>query len=85
MHRLGPTNILTFPGDNQLTGCLMLSLDTYNRECKLYSQDKYDYLIELLAHGFAHLPGLEHGKLHTSLADCCARTVKNRFGISIKN
>lgn len=79
MHRFGPTNILTFPGDKQLTGSLMLSLDTYYRECKIYSQNRFEYFIDLLAHGFAHLPELDHGRVHSSLSDCCANAVKNRI------
>lgn len=57
----GPTNILSFPGDKIIPGDLVLSLDTYVRECKIFAQDPLHYLLFLLVHGFAHLAGFDHG------------------------
>lgn len=66
----GPTNILSFPPfvDNGSlaglaagSGCLLLSLDTLERESLLYGQTKEEHCIRLLAHGMAHLSGLDHG------------------------
>lgn len=69
--RPGPTNILSFPlgaGANDSArqegaclGCLVLSADTLRRECLLYGQNAEEHCIRLLAHGFAHLLGHEHG------------------------
>lgn len=61
MNRAGPTNILSFPGGQDMPGILVLSLDTLKRESRLYGQDRADYLLSLLAHGAAHLAGFEHG------------------------
>lgn len=67
----GPTNILTFPGDASLPGELLLSLDTWERECRLYRQSPQRHLLRLLAHGMAHMAGLDHGPEMTSLERAC--------------
>ena len=51
----GPTNVLSFPGDESLPGVMLLSLDTLNRECLLYGQDPAEHLLRLLAHSVGHL------------------------------
>jgi probable rRNA maturation factor len=81
----GPTNILSFPvGDVSrladgrrgnaspppLLGSLALSADTLLRECFLYGQEPEEHCLRLLAHGLAHLMGLDHGAAMDSL---CAR------------
>lgn len=58
---VGPTNIITFPASRGLAGSLFLSLDTFARECRLYGQKGAEHFLRLLAHGFGHLKGLEHG------------------------
>lgn len=67
MHCTGPTNILSFPGGSDLAGNLILSLETMARECLLYGQSPREHMLRLLAHGTAHLAGLEHGKEHQRL------------------
>lgn len=62
MQRMGPTNILSFPGGVDMMGSLVLSLQTLVRESRLYGQDLQDYLLHLLCHGLAHLAGFEHGE-----------------------
>ena len=60
----GPTNILSFPPfPGPVTGAalLLLSLDTLERECMLYGQDPAEHAVRLLAHGMAHVSGLDHG------------------------
>lgn len=60
----GPTNILSFPafaGPGSARALLVLSLDTLERECLLYSQERMEHTLRLLAHGMAHLGGLDHG------------------------
>lgn len=64
----GPTNILSFPpaacpgADGGRGGAsLVLSLDTLERECLLYGQDAAEHALRLLAHGMAHVSGLDHG------------------------
>lgn len=57
----GPTNVLSFPGAPGMGGSLLLSLDTLDRECLLYGQEPAKHLLRLLAHGMAHLAGLDHG------------------------
>ncbi|MDL2279617.1 rRNA maturation RNase YbeY [Desulfovibrio sp. OttesenSCG-928-G11] len=44
-----------------LLGSLALSVDTLARESFLYGQPPASYCVRLLAHGFAHLLGFEHG------------------------
>ncbi|MCR5813696.1 MAG: rRNA maturation RNase YbeY [Desulfovibrio sp.] len=67
----GPTNILSFPGGPDLPGTLLLSLDTFARECRLYAQQEAVHLMRLLSHGTAHLAGLEHGSRHALLESAC--------------
>lgn len=67
----GPTNILSFPDDTPQGGAggpavhhlgeLYLSLDTLEREARLYGQPRGVHARRLLAHGLAHLLGYEHG------------------------
>lgn len=58
----GPTNILSFPGQENFSGTLLLSKETYNRECRLYGQPRKEHLLKLLAHGLTHVAGLDHGE-----------------------
>ena len=58
----GPTNVLSFPGGSDSPGTLLFSLDTLRRECLLYGQDCAEHALRLLAHGMAHLCGLDHGE-----------------------
>ncbi len=68
----GPTNILSFPAcDNnqiifvkkvdELPNILILSVDTWLRECLLYGQDGMEHFLRLLAHGVGHILGYDHG------------------------
>jgi probable rRNA maturation factor len=82
--REGPTNILSFPAGDALPafgeagapqappvlGWLALSADTMLRECFLYGQSPEEHCVRLLAHGLAHLAGLDHGPEMDAL---CAR------------
>lgn len=71
----GPTNILSFPlprqgGQGGPLGSLVLSAPTLRRESLLYGQTGVNHAVRLLAHGLAHLTGLEHGR---EMWDLCAR------------
>ena len=71
----GPTNILSFPlsaqtGRAGAGGSLVLSATTLRRESLLYGQEPTEHAVRLLAHGLAHLAGLEHGSEMWAL---CAR------------
>lgn len=66
----GPTNILTFP-DEEFGGALFLSLDACAREARIFGQDRRAYFLRLLAHGFGHLPGFEHGPEHAAIESEC--------------
>lgn len=68
----GPTNVLSFPGGPGMAGTLLLSLDTLERECLFYGQAPREHLLRLLAHGMAHLAGLDHGPEMDAL--CAALT-----------
>ena len=67
----GPTNVLSFPGDESLPGVMLLSLDTLNRECLLYGQDPAEHLLRLLAHSVGHLAGYDHGEEMDALCVWC--------------
>ena len=58
----GPTNILSFPDPSEESGTLFLSIPTFCREYFFYGQEPACYLSRLLAHGVAHLCGLDHGE-----------------------
>lgn len=66
----GPTNVLSFPGDAELAGEMLLSADALYRECLLYGQPPAVHLLRLLAHGMGHLQGLDHGP---EMDACCER------------
>lgn len=72
---VGPTNVISFPpyfGPCLGTsvpgqGLIILSLDAVNREALLYGQNAEEHTLRLLAHGLAHLSGLDHGETMTRL------------------
>jgi probable rRNA maturation factor len=67
----GPTNVLSFPADGAGgadLGSLVLSVDAVAREATLYGQDPVEHGLRLLAHGLAHLAGLDHGPEMDALA-----------------
>ncbi len=57
----GPTNVLSFPGGDGRLGSLFLSADTLEREAFLYGQEPSVHARRLLAHGFGHITGFDHG------------------------
>lgn len=69
----GPTNILSFPatedGTSQNIGWLALSMDTLERECLLYGQERVEHALRLIAHGLLHLAGYDHGEEMFALTD----------------
>lgn len=69
----GPTNILSFPStedeSTQSIGWLALSMDTLERECLLYGQDRTEHALRLIAHGMLHLAGYDHGDEMFALTD----------------
>ena len=73
----GPTNVLSFPGGGDRLGSLFLSAETLEREIVLYGQDPGEHARRLLAHGFGHITGFDHGPdmdaFCSMLEDACAR------------
>lgn len=74
----GPTNILSFPaeeesptetGDVVFLGELALSVDTLAREADLFGQPPHVHLARLLAHGLLHLAGYDHGEIMDDLTE----------------
>lgn len=59
----GPTNILSFPDGEGGTAELALDVAQLVREAMLYGQTPREHLVRLLAHGLAHVCGLDHGDL----------------------
>ena len=58
----------------ELPGELLLSLDTWERECRLYRQPPLSHLLRLLAHGMAHMTGLDHGPEMAALEQLCLQS-----------
>ena len=75
----GPTNVLSFPAEDpdrpEYLGEMALSLDTVAREAFLYGQDPLTHMGRLLAHGFLHLAGLDHGPVMEALTEVAAEAV----------
>ncbi len=69
----GPTNVLSFPAGDpdrpDYLGEMAVSLDTVAREAFLYGQEPREHLTRLLAHGFLHLAGLDHGPVMEALTE----------------
>lgn len=82
LYCFGPTNILSFPDADSSCGCLILSLETLERECLLYGQQKLGHLWLLLAHGMAHLAGLDHGEEMEKICSLCQNAVLEYFAQS---
>lgn len=64
-------------------GWLALSADALLRECLLYGQDEEEHCLRLLAHGLAHLLGLDHSpamdSLSASLEQAALERIRNGF------
>ena len=67
----GPTNVITFPAADNEPGGIAVSLDCLRREALVYGQDPAEHLIRLLAHGFGHLGGIEHGEALDAIQEAC--------------
>lgn len=75
MNCASPTNILSFPlytspNEGILVppmGDMLVSVDTVRREAFIYGQEPTEYAISLLAHGMAHMAGLDHSEYMLSL------------------
>ncbi|OLN26908.1 Metal-dependent hydrolase YbeY, involved in rRNA and/or ribosome maturation and assembly [Desulfovibrio sp. DV] len=82
----GPTNILSFPAEDpdrpDYLGEMALSLDAVSREAFLYGQPPGLHMARLLAHGFLHLAGLDHGPLMESLTETAAEAAADRLGLA---
>ena len=75
---MGPTNVLSFPGSDDLPGTILLSLDTLDRECLIYGQRPAEHFWRLLIHGIVHIAGYDHGEEMDSLCDLCFDSVVKR-------
>lgn len=75
----GPTNVLSFPADDpdrpDYFGEMALSADTVIREAFLYGQEPVTHLVRLLAHGFLHLAGLDHGPVMEAMTESAVTAV----------
>lgn len=50
-------------------GSLVLSINTLEREARLFGQNPHEHAIRLLAHGLVHLLGFDHGEHMQELTD----------------
>lgn len=55
-----PTNVLSFTGENDYLGDLILSIETIEREAKEQHKSFKDHVRHLLVHGTLHLLGYDH-------------------------
>lgn len=76
MNCVGATNILSFPAEEVQNapyihnlGTLVLSINTLEREARLFGQDINEHAVRLLAHGLIHLLGYDHGEEMQALTD----------------
>lgn len=79
--RTGPTNVLSFPADEDLPGSMglvVLSGDTACREARLYGQDPVEHVARLLAHAFLHLAGMSHGQDMQAATEAAVSAVAGR-------
>ncbi len=80
----GPTNVLSFPAENESDeesslGSLALSVDALSREADLYGQPPVAHLARLLTHGILHLAGYDHGDEMYDLTDAAVDRVLLEF------
>lgn len=66
--KCAPSGIRHAEGVVNMPGLLLLSADTFHRECLLYDQLPMEHLTRLLAHGLAHLTGMDHGPAMDALS-----------------
>lgn len=69
MGSFGPTNILSFPGSQDMPAELALSPEMLLRESLLYGQDVAEHLVRLLSHGLMHVSGFDHGEAMSRAQD----------------
>jgi probable rRNA maturation factor len=55
-----PTNVLSFPGDDEYLGDIVLALETVEREAKAQGKTVKHHTMHLLVHGVLHLLGYDH-------------------------
>ncbi len=79
---VGPTNVLSFQGDDfgeQQLGNLVLSVQAVQRESRLYGQEEQEHFLRLLAHGVLHLAGFDHGDRMHELTEEAVGHCLDRF------
>jgi len=86
---IGPTNVLSFPAEEQgdeagdeadaYLGELALSVDAVSREAALYHQPPVLHLARLLTHGILHLAGHDHGDVMYDLTDAAVDRVELEY------
>lgn len=83
---VGPTNVLSFPAEEEdngdegeYLGSLALSVDALARESALYGQEPLLHLARLLAHGILHLAGYDHGEAMYDLTDLAVDRVEDEY------
>jgi probable rRNA maturation factor len=57
-----PTNVLSFPGDADNLGDIVLARQTIVREAKEQGKTPRDHAVHLVVHGMLHLLGYDHEK-----------------------
>lgn len=73
----GPTNVLSFPSATpDEAACLIISVDTLQREARAYNQPEQEHLLRLLAHGLGHIAGYVHGVQMDTFCDNILKNIR---------
>lgn len=73
----GPTNVLSFPGDEQdFLGSICVSIDAIKRESNLYMQDPKEYFYRMIIHGLLHLCDFQHGDIMYNTTESILNHIK---------
>lgn len=67
----GPTNVISFPCQEDGQGMIWLSLDALWREVELYHQPCAEHMKRLLAHAMCHVAGMDHGEEMEAMEETC--------------
>lgn len=63
-----PTNVLSFPGEEEALGDIVLALETIAREADKQGKTFRDHATHLLVHGMLHLLGFDHARAKDAAA-----------------
>jgi len=63
-HKSGPTNVLSFPGDEFIIGDIVICAAVVNREAAEQGKTRAAHWAHMVVHGSLHLLGFDHIRNH---------------------